>query len=63
MQTFECVVLINCTLYMICCICLKSYPGLEQYAIKKFAEAFEVIPKTLAENSGHKVGNEFFFHK
>ena len=33
----------------------KSYPGLEQYAIKKFAEAFEIVPKTLAENTGHKV--------
>lgn len=32
----------------------ESYPGLEQYAIKEFAKAFEVIPKTLAENSGHK---------
>ena len=32
----------------------KTYPGLEQYAIKKFAEAFEVVPKTLAENSGLK---------
>jgi len=32
----------------------ESYPGLEQYAIKKFAESFEVIPKTLAENSGFK---------
>jgi len=32
----------------------ESYPGLEQYAIKKFAEAFEVVPKTLAENSGFK---------
>jgi len=32
----------------------ESYPGLEQYAIKKFAEAFEVVPKTLADNSGHK---------
>jgi len=26
--------------------------GLEQYAIKKFAEAFEIIPRTLSENSG-----------
>ena len=32
----------------------ESYPGLEQYAIKKFAEAFEVVPKTLSENSGFK---------
>eukprot|EP01100_Stratorugosa_tubuloviscum_P000804 TRINITY_DN117_c3_g3_i1.p1 TRINITY_DN117_c3_g3~~TRINITY_DN117_c3_g3_i1.p1 ORF type:complete len:553 (-),score=330.12 TRINITY_DN117_c3_g3_i1:117-1742(-) len=30
----------------------ESTPGLEQYAIKKFAEAFEVIPRTLAENAG-----------
>ncbi|XP_007173878.2 T-complex protein 1 subunit theta isoform X1 [Balaenoptera acutorostrata] len=29
-------------------------PGLEQYAIKKFAEAFEAIPRALAENSGVK---------
>lgn len=28
-------------------------PGLEQYAIKKFAETFETIPRTLAENAGH----------
>ncbi|KAJ3019417.1 UNVERIFIED_CONTAM: T-complex protein 1 subunit theta [Siphonaria sp. JEL0065] len=27
-------------------------PGLNQYAIKKFAQAFEVIPRTLAENAG-----------
>jgi len=26
--------------------------GLDQYSIKKFAEAFQVIPKTLAESSG-----------
>jgi len=26
--------------------------GLDQYAIKKYAEAFEVIPKTIAETSG-----------
>jgi T-complex protein 1 subunit theta len=27
-------------------------PGLVQYAIKKFAEAFEVVPRALAENAG-----------
>ncbi|KAJ3378286.1 T-complex protein 1 subunit theta, partial [Entophlyctis sp. JEL0112] len=27
-------------------------PGINQYAIKKFAEAFEVVPRTLAENAG-----------
>ncbi|EKX45203.1 cytosolic chaperonin protein, theta subunit [Guillardia theta CCMP2712] len=27
-------------------------PGLEQYAIKKYAEALETIPRTLAENAG-----------
>ena len=27
---------------------------MEQYAIKKFAEAFEVFPKILAENTGLK---------
>lgn len=26
--------------------------GLDQYAIRKFAEALEVVPRTLAENSG-----------
>ena len=30
----------------------ESTPGLEQYAINKYAEAFEVIPRTLAENAG-----------
>ena len=27
-------------------------PGLEQYAIEKYAEALEVVPRTLAENTG-----------
>lgn len=27
-------------------------PGLDQYAIKKFAEALEMVPRTLAENAG-----------
>lgn len=35
---------------------IRSYgektPGLNQYAIKKFAEALEVVPRTLAENAG-----------
>ncbi|KAJ3194857.1 T-complex protein 1 subunit theta [Irineochytrium annulatum] len=30
----------------------EKTPGLNQYAIKKFAEAFEVVPRTLAENAG-----------
>lgn len=47
-------------------------PGLDQYAVNKFAEAFEVIPRTLAENAGtdatylvtsliasHQQGNKF----
>uniref|UniRef100_A0A4D5RA64 T-complex protein 1 subunit theta n=1 Tax=Scolopendra viridis TaxID=118503 RepID=A0A4D5RA64_SCOVI len=32
----------------------ETCPGLEQYAIKKFAEALEIIPKTLSENAGVK---------
>uniref|UniRef100_A0A8C6Q280 T-complex protein 1 subunit theta n=1 Tax=Nothobranchius furzeri TaxID=105023 RepID=A0A8C6Q280_NOTFU len=35
----------------------ESCPGLEQYSIKKYAEAFEALPRALAENSGVK-GNE-----
>lgn len=35
---------------------LKKYAdevlGLDQYAIRKFADAFDVVPRTLAENSG-----------
>jgi T-complex protein 1 subunit theta len=31
-----------------------STPGLVQYAIKKYGESFEVIPRTLAENAGLK---------
>merc|ERR1712150_19337 len=30
----------------------KKQGGLEQYSIKKFGEALEVVPRTLAENSG-----------
>uniref|UniRef100_A0A6T8JWW1 CCT-theta n=1 Tax=Hemiselmis andersenii TaxID=464988 RepID=A0A6T8JWW1_HEMAN len=30
----------------------EKTPGLEQYAIKKYAETLEVIPQTLAENAG-----------
>jgi len=30
----------------------ENSPGLDQYAIKKFAEALEIIPRTLAENAG-----------
>jgi len=32
----------------------KSQPGLDQYAVEKFGIAFEVIPRTLADNAGLK---------
>jgi len=32
----------------------QTIPGLEQYAIKKYAEAFEIVPRTMAENAGVK---------
>jgi T-complex protein 1 subunit theta len=30
----------------------KTQPGLDQYAVEKFGHAFEIIPRTLAENAG-----------
>lgn len=30
----------------------EATPGLDQYAIKKFGDAIEVVPRILAENSG-----------
>ena len=32
----------------------KEQPGLDQYAVEKFGVAFEVVPRTLAENGGLK---------
>jgi len=32
----------------------QTVPGLEQYAIKKYSEAFEIVPRTMAENAGVK---------
>jgi T-complex protein 1 subunit theta len=32
----------------------KTQPGLDQYAIEKFGQAFEIIPRTLADNAGLK---------
>lgn len=31
-----------------------TLPGLDQYAVRKFATALESFPKTLADNSGHR---------
>jgi len=32
----------------------KTMPGLGQYAVQKYSEAFEVMPRTMAENAGVK---------
>ena len=32
----------------------KTISGLDQYAVEKFGQALEVIPRTIAENGGHK---------
>jgi len=32
----------------------KTQPGLDQYAIERFGQALEVIPRTIAENAGHR---------
>jgi T-complex protein 1 subunit theta len=34
---------------------VQTTPGLDQYAIKNFARAFEIIPRTLASNAGFDV--------
>ena len=31
----------------------KSQPGLDQYAVERFGQAFEIVPRVLAENAGH----------
>lgn len=37
----------------------EKCPGLAQYAIQKFAESLEELPRALATNSGVKVGFHF----
>jgi T-complex protein 1 subunit theta len=32
----------------------KEQPGLDQYAVEKFGQALEIIPRTIAENAGLK---------
>ena len=32
----------------------KTQPGLDQYAIERFGQALEIIPRTLADNAGLK---------
>jgi len=34
----------------------QTVSGLDQYAVLKFAEALEIVPKILADNAGKKVG-------
>ena len=32
----------------------KAQPGLDQYAVEKFGQALEIIPRVIAENAGWK---------
>ena len=32
----------------------KTQPGLDQYAIERFGQSLEIIPRTIAENAGLK---------
>ena len=32
----------------------KTQPGLDQYAVERFGQALEIIPRTLADNAGLK---------
>lgn len=34
-----------------------SLPGMDQYGARKFAEALEVVPRTIAENSGLRIAD------
>ena len=42
------------TIQLLLLLLFQTCAGLEQYAIQKFAESLEVIPRTLAENAGVK---------
>ena len=35
----------------------ESRPGMDQYGIRKFAESLEVVPRTIAENSGIRISD------
>lgn len=37
----------------------QSLPGLEQYAVKKYAESLEMVPRALAQNAGVKVSTSY----
>lgn len=39
---------------------VQSLPGLEQYAVKKYAESLEMVPRALAKNAGIKVSRRFW---
>lgn len=34
------------------CAFVRRYPGIEQYAMRAFSDALDVVPLALAENSG-----------
>lgn len=54
---------LTCFISCCCRYCFGEQTGLDQYAIKKFAEALEVVPRILSETSGQDAEKVFIVHE